>query len=137
MLYADKNAKDGTWSQKERWNFSWAEGGMIDIPAQMEVAMAVTGKSKVTLFGYSQGSAASMYGMAKRQDWYAEHLDRAVMMGVCVYPISFSTYEDDVKNFIEWEKAGFYIFNWAGDLSDAGAQGGDRASSTKTILHYS
>ena len=48
-----------------------------------------------------------MYGMAKMQDWYAERLDRAVMMGVCVIPIPFNTYEGSVKDYAEWEKSGF------------------------------
>jgi len=86
MLYADKNSNDGTWSEKERWNFSWPQSGTIDIPKQIEVALDVTGKSKVTLVAYSRGTTASLYGLAKMQDWYAERLDRAVMMAACVVP---------------------------------------------------
>lgn len=114
MLNSDKNAKDGTWSGKEKWNFSWAEGGMIDIPAQLEVALKVTGKSKVTLMAYSQGTAASMYGLTRRQDWYAERVVRAVMLASCIIPTSRNTYEDAVKDFAEWEKAGFYLYTMGG-----------------------
>ena len=66
MRYADTNSKDGSWTLKERWDFSWAEQGSEDIPAILEVALSVTEKPKATLIGYSQGTAALWYGMAKR-----------------------------------------------------------------------
>jgi hypothetical protein len=53
MLYADTNSKDGSWTLKERWDFTWAEQGTEDIPEMLEVALAVTGKPKATLIGYS------------------------------------------------------------------------------------
>ena len=33
--YSNVNDRDGEWSLKERWNFSWAEMGIYDMPAQI------------------------------------------------------------------------------------------------------
>ena len=55
--YSDKNRRDGEWSDKERWNWSWAEMGMYDVPAFIDKMLEVTGKPKVTLIGYSMGTA--------------------------------------------------------------------------------
>ena len=51
--YSNKNIRDGEWSLEERWNFSWAEMGVIDVPAVTEKMLEVTGKEKITLMGYS------------------------------------------------------------------------------------
>ena len=55
--YSNKNRRDGEWSDKERWNWSWAEMGIYDVPAFIDKMLEVTGKHKVTLFGYSMGTA--------------------------------------------------------------------------------
>ena len=55
--YSNKNKRDGEWSLEERWNFSWAEMGVIDVPAVTEKMLEVTGKEKITLMGYSQGTS--------------------------------------------------------------------------------
>ena len=55
--YSNKNRRDGEWSQKERWNWSFAEMGMYDVPAFIDKMLEVTGKPKVTLMGYSMGTA--------------------------------------------------------------------------------
>ena len=51
--YSNKNRRDGEWSDKERWSWTWAEMGIYDIPAFIDKMLLVTGKPKVTLFGYS------------------------------------------------------------------------------------
>ena len=55
--YSNKNRRDGEWTKKERWNWSWAEMGVYDVPAFVDKILEVTGKPKVTLMGYSMGSA--------------------------------------------------------------------------------
>lgn len=86
---SNKNIKDKTWSTREKWDFDWTPSAMIDIPAQIDVAIAVTGKEKVTLFGYSQGTAASLYGMVKNKAYYKVHVERAVMMAICAVPPTY------------------------------------------------
>ena len=51
--YSNMHERDGEWNLKERWNFSWAEMGVYDVPAAVEKMLEVTGKEKVTLMGYS------------------------------------------------------------------------------------
>ena len=51
--FGNQNIKDGTWDLKERWNFSWADMGKYDLPANVEKVLEVTGRSKVTLIGFS------------------------------------------------------------------------------------
>ena len=53
VKYSNANRRDGLWSLKERWDFSWAEMGLYDIPAMIDKIIEVTGKPKVTLMGYS------------------------------------------------------------------------------------
>ena len=53
VKYSNVNRRDGEWSLKELWDFSWADMGLYDIPAMIEKIVEVTGKPKVTLFGYS------------------------------------------------------------------------------------
>ena len=55
--YSDTNRRDGEWSLKEKWDFSWAEMGLYDLPAEIDKILEVTRKPKVTLIGYSQGSS--------------------------------------------------------------------------------
>ena len=55
--YSNKNKRDGEWSLKERWEWSWAEMGVYDLPAFIDKMVEVTGKPKVTLIGYSMGSS--------------------------------------------------------------------------------
>ena len=52
-LYSNENIKDGTWSEEERWSYTWADMGYYDLPADIDKVLEVTGKSKVTLMGYS------------------------------------------------------------------------------------
>ena len=53
MLYSNVHDRDGEWSLEERWDFSWAEMGVFDMPAQIEKVIEVTKKPKVTVIGYS------------------------------------------------------------------------------------
>ena len=56
-LYSNENIKDGTWSDEERWSHTWTDMGYYDLPADIDKILEVTGKSKVTLMGYSQGTS--------------------------------------------------------------------------------
>ena len=69
---------------KEHYSFSWAHMGAIDVPAVVERVLQVTGKPKVTLMGYSQGSSAMLYGLAKKQDWFADRVNRFIGLAACI-----------------------------------------------------
>jgi len=111
MKYADTNSKDGTWDLKTRWDFSWAEQGVIDIPAQLELVLEVTGKSAVTMVGYSQGTAALWYGMAKRQAWYAERVVRVIYLASCLNRDGIATHEKNIKDYSKYDELNYYSIN--------------------------
>lgn len=51
--YSNSHVDDATQSLAEHWDFTWADFGAHDLPAFVEKILQVTGKPKVTLFGYS------------------------------------------------------------------------------------
>lgn len=65
QLYSNKHDRDGEWSLRERWDFSWAEMGYFDMPAMLEKIYDVTGK-KAVVIGYSVGTPEALYGLATR-----------------------------------------------------------------------
>ena len=36
IKYSDRNERDGEWTLKERWDFSWADMGLYDMPAVID-----------------------------------------------------------------------------------------------------
>jgi len=53
VLYSNVHDRDGEWSLKERWDFSFADMGVFDMPAQLDKVIEVSKKPKVTVIGYS------------------------------------------------------------------------------------
>ena len=51
--YSNVNDRDGTWSDCERWNFSYAEMGEFDLPAFTDKILSVTEQPKLTYIGHS------------------------------------------------------------------------------------
>ena len=102
--YSDKNRRDGEWSEKERMNWSWAEMGIYDVPAFIDKVLEVTGKPKVTLIGYSMGTAQIYYGLAKKQDYFAERVNRYVAQATCAVVPESTTYEQTVREFLWYEQ---------------------------------
>ena len=70
---------------KEKWDFTWADMGIYDIPACLDKIIEVTGKPKVTLIGYSQGASQIYYGLAKMQDYFAERVNRFIALAACAF----------------------------------------------------
>ena len=44
----------------------------------------MTGKPKVTYIGMSQGSAQGLYALTKDQDYYADRINRLIMVAPCM-----------------------------------------------------
>ena len=84
--YSNKNERDGEWSLKEKWDFSFAEMGLYDVPASIETVLSVSGADKVTVVGHSQGSSQMWYGMSHLADFYAEKVNRFVALSSCTVP---------------------------------------------------
>ena len=80
----------------ERWDFSWGELGMYDVPAFMDKIIEVTGKPKVNYIGYSMGTTQMFYGLTQIEDtYYAQHMNKFVALAPCIYfePYTFMKYE--------------------------------------------
>ena len=84
-VYSNTNVRDGEWSLKERWDFSWATMGRYDLPAIIDEIIELTGHEKVTYIGYSQGTAQMYYALATNQDFFAEKLNRFVALASCIF----------------------------------------------------
>ena len=86
VKYSNRNEKDGHWSQKERWNFNWADIATLDVPVAIERILLVTREPKVTVIGHSMGTSIMWYALAKNQDFYAERVHRFFAMASCIIP---------------------------------------------------
>ena len=82
--YSNKNIRDGEWSLKERWDFSWATMGQFDLPAVIDVILEQSNAEKVTYFGFSQGTASMYYALATNQDFFVDKLNRFVALASCL-----------------------------------------------------
>ena len=36
VKHSNRHERDGEWTQKERWDFTWAEMGYFDVPASID-----------------------------------------------------------------------------------------------------
>ena len=52
-FYSNRNERDGDWTLKERWDWSWADMAQNDLPAVIKHVLKETDKPKLTVFGYS------------------------------------------------------------------------------------
>ena len=63
----------------ERWDFSWGELGLYDVPAFIDKVIEVSGKPKVNYIGYSMGSTQMFYGLTQIEDsYYANRMNKFV-----------------------------------------------------------
>ena len=71
------------------------------MPAFMQKIIDVTGKPKVTVMNFSQGSAQMYYALAKKQDWFAKRTHRFIALSSCIVPSidEFMSYEGWVAKF--------------------------------------
>lgn len=58
--------------------------GNYDVRAFVNKVLEVTEEPKLTIIGYSQGSAQTIYAMAKDQDFYALRVHRFIALGACM-----------------------------------------------------
>ena len=115
-LYSNVNRNDDTWTLEQHWDFTWAEEGIYDVPALVEKMIETTGHPKVTMMGYSTGGAQMFYGLAKKQDWFAERVNRFVALSACHYMRMDVTYEEEVSYYAALDSLGVYNF-WGKDDS--------------------
>ena len=166
VKYSDKNERDGEWTLKEKWNFSWADMGIYDLPATIDYITEETGSPKVTVLAHSQGTSQMLYGMSHKQDYFAEKVERFVALAACtapeLYPFLPLSYNGLVSMFVKADEFGYYnifgsdestadIFRFLCDVIDdsplycisanyivpyIGGPPAGGAQSTRALLHY-
>ena len=60
---------------REFWNFSFEEMGMVDSKAVISYIKNNTGNEKITFIGQSQGSALMFYALSKDSEWFKDNLN--------------------------------------------------------------
>ena len=116
---------DGQWSLEERWDWDHTDIARKDLPAQVDKILEITGKEKVTLMAYSQGTLISVLALAAMQDYWAERVDRYISLATCGLSVGMD-YETQVAKFQRYDELGYLNF------------GGNDASSvdTATICEF-
>lgn len=131
---------DEDFTLRERWDFDWADMGMLDMPPVIEKILEVTGKEKITILGHSQGSSLMWYALAKNQDYFATRVNRFVAIAACLFPEAYAwgnTYEKLGNIYFALIKNEIYHVAGGPDLDENStgfgglncyADGGDRES---------
>lgn len=66
---------------KEFWDFSWSDMGLHDLPAVINKALQVSGASKLTYIGHSQGTTQMFYALSKNEAYYLDRVNLFVALG--------------------------------------------------------
>jgi len=62
------------------------------------------------VIGYSQGSAQNLYGLAKKQDWFAKRVNRFIAIAPCIAAvIGRETHATAAKIFSDLRNEGKFI----------------------------
>ena len=77
------NSSDPT---SDYWNFSWAEKGMLDVPAAIDKIKEETGESKVAYIGASQGTTIMFYALTKQteEEYFADNMSSFIALDPCL-----------------------------------------------------
>jgi lysosomal acid lipase/cholesteryl ester hydrolase len=67
-------------SATEFWNFSFEEMGNHDVPAAVDYILSATGKGKLTLFGFSQGTTVLFHSLAMNKGFYAGKVKKMIAL---------------------------------------------------------
>ena len=76
--YSQKNTKGLDTSMKEFWAWSYAEMGIYDDTANIQMIKEKTGKDKIFYLGYSQGTVQMFYGLIKKGKEISDNLHKVV-----------------------------------------------------------
>lgn len=70
------------------WKFSWAEKGMLDIPAAIKKVKETSGVEKVAYIGYSQGTTIMFYALTKEveESFFADNVSGFIALAPCMIP---------------------------------------------------
>lgn len=66
---------------KAFWDFSWYEMGKYDLPAVITKILEVTGASKLSYIGHSQGTTQMFSALAENEAWYLDRVNVFIGLG--------------------------------------------------------
>lgn len=104
--YATQNA--------EKYDFSFAELGVSDLPAMINKITEVSAQPKVTYVGYSQGTTQMIYGLTQLEDTYFTNvLNKAIFLAPCLFTTTtgFEAYKSLFPNLRD------HMINVTGDAN--------------------
>jgi pimeloyl-ACP methyl ester carboxylesterase len=82
------NPSHPSYSQENalKYDFSWFEMGVSDLPAMIDKVLEITKQPKLTYIGYSQGTSQMFYGLTQKEDsYFADRLNKAIFLAPCVF----------------------------------------------------
>lgn len=72
--------------QPHFWNFAVKEFAEFDLPAEIEEIQRVKNtQAKVTLFGFSEGTIVSLYGLVEKADYFRDKVKLFVALAPTIY----------------------------------------------------
>ena len=73
---------------------NWATYGTVDFPAFVDSILERTEQQQLDVVGFSRGTSAAFYGLAKSEISFQKQINKAVMLAPCVYSPINNTLEE-------------------------------------------
>lgn len=83
--YSNVNPRLEGATEEERYDFSFYDFGVGDVPAMLDTITEVSGEKKVTYVGYSQGTSQIFYGLSKANPTLNMKLEKAILLAPCLW----------------------------------------------------
>ena len=107
------------WTEPEYWSWSWAEMGLYDVPANIDLVLDKTGAPRVSYIGYSQGTIQMFYALTHIEESYlAERLYTFVALAPCSIALPDGSESVMTEGVFHLGDIGVYAFNgpnWESD----------------------
>ena len=83
-MYSWDHVQYDSASDPEYWNWTWADMGLYDDPANITAIKNATGEDKIFYLGYSQGTGQMHYGLSHIEDsFHSKNLHKVVHLAPC------------------------------------------------------
>ena len=110
-------------SMQEFWAWSWAEMGVYDDTANINMIKQKTGKDKIFYIGYSQGTVQMFYGLIKKGKEISDNLHKYVALAPCTVAGESTIVHDYENTLFRLQDLGIYATyntpSWNHDLKRA------------------
>jgi lysosomal acid lipase/cholesteryl ester hydrolase len=71
----------GSISNYDMWNYDFEEMGDLDITAEIDYALKVSGEKKVAYIGHSQGTTQMYYGLSHNEQFFVDRVSVFIALG--------------------------------------------------------